>query len=57
MRGKIRVPLFVSGVLGDEVEVFAADDDGTMHFCGDDGAGEDAATDGNHTGEGAFLVY
>ena len=28
--------LLVSGVLGDEVEVFAADDKGSVHFGGDD---------------------
>ena len=27
-----------------------------MHFCGDDGAGEDTAADGDHSGEGAFFV-
>lgn len=48
--------LLVTGVLGDEVEVLAADDDGTVHLGGNDGAGQDTATDGNETGEGALLV-
>lgn len=56
MRSQVLVPLLVSGVFGDVVEVFAADDDGTVHLGGDDGAGQDTATDGDHTGEGAFLV-
>lgn len=48
--------LLVSGVLGDEVQVFATDDEGSMHFGGDDGAGEDTATDRNHAGERTFLI-
>ncbi len=48
--------LLISGVFGDEVEVFAADDKGSVHFGGDDGACEDTATDRNFAGEGAFLV-
>lgn len=50
------MPLLVTRVLGDEVEVLAADDQGTVHLGGDDGAGEDTATDGDETGEGALLV-
>ena len=56
MRGQVGVALLVSGVFGDEVEVLAADDEGAVHFGGDDGAGEDAATDADETGEGTFLV-
>jgi hypothetical protein len=48
--------LLVSRVLWDEVEVLAADDDGTMHLGGHDGAGEDTTADGDETGEGALLV-
>ena len=40
--------LLVTRVLGDEVEILAADDDGTMHLGGDDGTGEDTATNGDH---------
>lgn len=50
------MPLLVTVVLGDVVEVFTADDDGTVHLGRDDTAGEDTATDGYHTGEGALLV-
>lgn len=49
--------LLVTGVLGDEVKVLAADDDGTVHLGGNDGTGEDTATDGDETGERALLVY
>lgn len=48
--------LLVSGVLGDEVQVFAADDECTVHLGADDGAGEDTTPNGDHAGEGAFLV-
>lgn len=54
--GEVLVSLLVSGVLGDEVEVLSADDDGTVHLGGDDLAGQDTATDGDETGEGALLV-
>ena len=46
----------VTGVLWDEVEVLAADDQGAVHLGGDDGAGEDTAADGDETSEGALLV-
>jgi hypothetical protein len=54
--GKVLVSLLVTVVLGDVVEVFTADDDGTVHLGGDDTAGQDTTTDGDHTGEGALLV-
>lgn len=57
MRGKVLVTFFIPRVFGDEVEVFAADDEGSVHFGGDDSAGEDTATDGDLAGEGAFLIY
>jgi len=50
------VALLVTVVLGDEVEVLTTDDDGTLHLGGDDLTSEDAATDGDITGEGALLV-
>lgn len=56
VRSQVLVSLLISGVFGDVVEVFAADDDGTVHLGGDDGSGQNTATDGDHTGEGAFLV-
>lgn len=48
--------LLITVVLGDVVEVVPADDEGTVHLGGDDGAGQDTATDGDETGEGALLV-
>ena len=48
--------LLVTGVLGDEVEVLAADDESSVHLGGNDGAGQDTATDRDETGEGALLV-
>lgn len=57
VRGQVLVSFLVSGVLGDEVEVFATDDEGSMHFGGDDGAGEYTATDRDHAGERTFLIY
>ena len=56
MGGEVLVALLVTGVLGDVVEVLAADDDGTVHLGGHDGAGQDTATDGDLAGEGALLV-
>jgi hypothetical protein len=54
--GEVLVALLVTGVLGDEVEVFTADDQGAVHLGGHDGAGEDTAADRDHAGEGALLV-
>lgn len=56
MAGEVLVALLVTVVLGDEVEVLAADDDGPVHLGGHDGAGQDTATDRNLAGEGALLV-
>lgn len=53
---EVLVALLVSVVLGDEVEVFAADDDGTVHLGGNDGTGQDTAADGDLASEGALLV-
>lgn len=54
--GEVLVALLVTGVLGDVVKVFSADDQSTVHLGGNDGAGKDTATDGDETGEGALLV-
>lgn len=53
---KILVSLLVSGVLGDEVEIFSADDESSVHFGGNHGASQDTATDGDETSEWALLV-
>ena len=54
--GQVLVALLVTRVLGDEVKVLAANDQSTVHFGRDDGAGKDTATDGDETSEGALLV-
>lgn len=56
MGSKVLVALLVTCVLGDEVKVLAADDEGTVHLGGNDGTGQDTATDGDETSEGALLV-
>ena len=50
------MPFLISGVFGDEVKVFAADDEGAVHFRGDDSTGENTAADGDFASERAFLV-
>ena len=50
------MPLLVSRVLGDVVEVFAADDERAVHLRRNNCAGEDTATDRDEACEGAFLV-
>lgn len=57
MSGNVLVALLVTVVLGDVVEVFPADDDGPLHFVGDNNTGKDATTnvDGGG-GEWALLV-
>lgn len=54
--GKVLVSLLVTGVLGDEVEVFAADNDGPVHLGGHNSARQDTTADGDETGEGTLLV-
>lgn len=54
--GEVLVALLVTGVLGNEVEVLAADDDGAVHLGGHNGAGQDTTADGDETGEGALLI-
>ena len=39
MRSQVLMPLLISRVLWDEVEVFAADDECAVHLGTDDGAG------------------
>ena len=50
------MPFLVSRIFGDEMQVFPTDDERAVHFGRHDGAGEDAAADGDLAGEGAFLV-
>ena len=50
------MPPLVTVVLGDVVQVLAADDERTVHLGGDDGASQDTAADGDLANEGALLV-
>jgi len=52
----VLVALLVTVVLGDVVEVVAADDEGAVHLGGDDGTSQDTSTDGDETSEGTLLV-
>lgn len=54
--GQVLVSLLVSGVFRDEVKVFTADDQGSVHFGRYNGSGQDTATDGDETGEWALLI-
>ena len=56
VRSQVLVSLLVTGVLGDEVKVFSADDESSVHLGGNDCAGQDTATDGDETSERALLV-
>lgn len=56
MGSQVLVALLVTVVLGDVVEVFTADDDGTVHLGGHNAASQDTATNGDLTDEGALLV-
>lgn len=53
---EVLVALLVTVVLGDVVEVFTADDKGTVHLGRHNTAGQDTTTDGDETDEGALLV-
>jgi hypothetical protein len=50
------VAALVTGVLGDKVKVLAANDESAVHLGGDDGSGQDTATDRDLTDKGALLV-
>lgn len=52
----VLVALLVTVVLGDVVEVVAADDEGAVHFGGDDSTSQDTSTDGDKTSERTLLV-
>lgn len=56
MGGEGLVTLLESVVLLDEMEVITSDDDGSLHLVGDNNTLEDFASDGDVTGEGAFVI-
>jgi len=55
--GQVAMSLLVSGVLGNEVEIFSSDNDGSVHLGRDHFAGQDSSSNGDHASEWAFLVY
>lgn len=57
MSSQILVSLLISGVFGNEMEVFAADDESSMHFGRDNGAGKYSTTDRDLTSKWTFLIY
>jgi len=56
MRSEVLVSLLVTGVLWDEMEVFSADDESSVHLGGDYGSGQDTTTDRDEASKGALLV-
>jgi hypothetical protein len=56
MRSKVLVSLLVSRVLGNKVEVFPSNDERSVHFGRDDGAGQNTAADGDKTGKWTLLI-
>ena len=56
MHGDVLVPLFEPVVFLDVVQVIPADNGGPVHFQLGDNSGEDAATNGDLTGEGTLLI-
>lgn len=45
MGSQVLMSLLISGVFGNEMEVFASDDESSMHFGRDNGASEYSTTD------------
>lgn len=56
VRCKVLVALLISRVFGNEMEIFAADNESSVHFGRDNSPGEDTAADGDFACERAFLV-
>ena len=56
MRSQILMPFLIAGIFGDEVEVFATNDERAVHFGGDDSASQDTTSDRDFTRKRAFFV-
>lgn len=54
---QVLVSLLVTGVFLDEVEVFTADDERSVHFGRDDRSSQNPTADRHETGERALFVY
>ena len=51
------MPLLITVVLWDVVEIVPSDDDGTVHFGRDHSSREDTAADRDETSEWALFIY
>ena len=56
MGSQVAMSFLITIVFGDVVEIISPDDDGPLHFVGDDNALEDLAPDGDVAGEGTFFI-
>lgn len=56
MHAHVLVSLFETAVLANEVQIVAADDDGSLHFHFTNDTSQDTSSDGNHASERTFLV-
>ena len=56
MAGDSLMALLKSVVLSDEVEIITSDDDVVLHFVGNHDTLENSTSDGDVSGEGAFVV-
>ena len=54
--GDVSVSFFVSVVFGDVVKVVTSDDDGSLHFGGDDDTFKNFSSDGDIASEGTFFI-
>ena len=52
----IPVPFLVSVIFGNIMKIISSDDNGPLHFGGDDNTLENFASDGDIAGEGALFV-
>ena len=55
MGGEVLVPLLITVVLLDVVQVIAAKNHGALHLVGHNNAAQNAATDGNLTPKGELV--
>ena len=56
MSSDVSVSFFISVIFGDVVEVVPSDDNGSLHFGGDDDSLQNFASDGDIAGEGTFFI-
>jgi hypothetical protein len=56
VNGNILVPLLKAPILGYELKVISADDDGSLHLVRDNHSLQDTSSDGHVAREWAFLI-